>query len=139
MAALATNSKTSFQPESDVHITYEDQQMINKFARHNAKLDELKEEIKTKKEYLTNLQDACDELALLEGDVEKVPFFMGESFITQNFEDTQSSLEEAKSRAESEMAEIDQKCGDIKEIMSDLRAKLYAKFGNHINLEADDD
>ncbi|KAK3916716.1 Prefoldin subunit 4 [Frankliniella fusca] len=139
MAAVANSSKTSFQPESDVNITYEDQQMINKFARHNAKLDELKEEIKTKQEYLTNLKDAEDELALLEGDVEKVPFFMGESFITQNFEDAQSSLEEAKSRAEAEMVEIDQKCSEIKEIMSDLRAKLYAKFGNHINLEADDD
>ncbi|XP_034249870.1 prefoldin subunit 4 [Thrips palmi] len=139
MAATTAVSKSSFQPESDVHITYDDQQMINKFARHNAKLDELKEELKTKKEYLKNLEDACDELVLLEGDVEKVPFFMGESFITQNFEDTQASLEEAKARAQAEMKEIEKKSGDIKEVMSDLRTKLYAKFGNHINLEAEDE
>lgn len=31
-----------------MHITYEDQQKINKFARHNAKLDDLKEELKVK-------------------------------------------------------------------------------------------
>jgi prefoldin subunit 4 len=31
-----------------VHITFDDQQKINKFARHNAKLDDLKEELKVK-------------------------------------------------------------------------------------------
>lgn len=49
------------------------------------------------------------------------------------------SLEEAKSRAQAEMEGIEKKCSEIKDIMSDLRTKLYAKFGNHINLEADDD
>lgn len=126
---------------------------------------------------MKNLEDACDELVLLEGDVEKVPFFMGESFITQNFEDTQvshrwlafltpisvtyyfhilhllwtilditdsllllqASLDEAKTRAQSDMKEIEKKSSDIKEVMSDLRTKLYAKFGNHINLEAEDE
>lgn len=34
--------------DSDVHITFEDQQKINKFANMNAKLDDLKDEIKTK-------------------------------------------------------------------------------------------
>ncbi|KAJ1529563.1 hypothetical protein ONE63_006335 [Megalurothrips usitatus] len=139
MAATNAISKTSFQPEPDVHITYEDQQMINKFARHNARLDELKDELKTKKDYLKNLEDACDELALLEGDVEKVPYFLGETFISQNFEDTQSSLEEAKSLAQSEMGELEKKCSEIKDVMTDLRTKLYAKFGNHINLEAEED
>lgn len=113
--------------------------MINKFARHNARLDELKDELKTKKDYLKNLEDACDELALLEGDVEKVPYFLGETFISQNFEDTQSSLEEAKSLAQSEMGELEKKCSEIKDVMTDLRTKLYAKFGNHINLEAEED
>lgn len=34
--------------ESDVHITFEDQQKINKFARLNAKLEDIKEELKIK-------------------------------------------------------------------------------------------
>lgn len=34
--------------DSDVYITYEDQQKINKFARHNAKMEDLKEELKIK-------------------------------------------------------------------------------------------
>lgn len=35
--------------DSDVHITYEDQQKINKFARLNAKMEDLKQEIAIKK------------------------------------------------------------------------------------------
>lgn len=34
--------------DSDVHITYEDQQKINKFARLNAKMDDFKDEMKFK-------------------------------------------------------------------------------------------
>lgn len=34
--------------DSDVYITYEDQQKINKFARQNAKMDDIKEELKIK-------------------------------------------------------------------------------------------
>lgn len=34
--------------DSDVHITYEEQQKINKFARQNAKLEDYKEELRVK-------------------------------------------------------------------------------------------
>lgn len=41
--------------DSDVHITYEDQQKINKFARLNAKMDDLKDEMKLKEvNYINN-------------------------------------------------------------------------------------
>lgn len=35
--------------ETEVHITYDDQQKINKFARLNAKYEDFKEEIQGKK------------------------------------------------------------------------------------------
>ncbi|PSN43905.1 Prefoldin subunit 4 [Blattella germanica] len=97
--ANAGSSKGSFQPDSDVHITFEDQQKINKFARHNAKLDDLKEELKSK----------------------------------------QKMLDEFKSRLQAEIEEIESQCTDLRTIMSDMKTQLYAKFGNHINLEAEDD
>lgn len=37
-----------FYKDSDVHITYEEQQKINKFARQNAKLEDYKEELRVK-------------------------------------------------------------------------------------------
>ena len=41
--------QTCFQGDSDAQVTLEDQQKINKFARHNAKLQDIKEELKQKK------------------------------------------------------------------------------------------
>lgn len=38
-----------------MHITFEDQQKINKFANMNAKLEEFKEEIKTKEVKMVTL------------------------------------------------------------------------------------
>ena len=38
-----------FPQDSEVHITYEDQQQINTFARYNARLQDLKEEMEAKK------------------------------------------------------------------------------------------
>jgi prefoldin subunit 4 len=37
-----------FQSETDAQVTLDDQQKINKFARHNAKLQDIKDELKQK-------------------------------------------------------------------------------------------
>lgn len=37
------------QAAEDVHVTFEDQQKINKFARNTSRITELKEEIEVKK------------------------------------------------------------------------------------------
>ena len=47
-----------FLQDSEVHITYEDQQQINTFARHNARLQDIKEELAAK-------QVLADEVSLL--------------------------------------------------------------------------
>ncbi|XP_015518228.1 probable prefoldin subunit 4 [Neodiprion pinetum] len=132
------NSQGGFQPDSDVHITYEDQQKINKFARHNAKLEDYKDELKSKQNDIKNLEDACDELSLFDDDV-KIPYLIGEVFVDQDFEKTQKSLEEAKAKKQAEIAELESKSSELKVVMSDLKAQLYAKFGTHINLEAEDE
>ncbi|XP_033212947.1 prefoldin subunit 4 [Belonocnema kinseyi] len=132
------NTQAGFQPDSDVHITFEDQQKINKFARQNAKMEDYKEELKVKQGDLQNLEDAVDELALLDDDV-KIPYQFGEVFITQDLEKTQKSLEEAKKKKQAEISCLEGKCADLKETMNDLKAQLYAKFGSHINLEAEED
>lgn len=73
--------------DSDVHISYEDQQKINKFARLNAKVDDFKDELKVKRNDVKNLEDAVEELSLTD-DSEKIPYLVGEVFICQSLEDT---------------------------------------------------
>ncbi|KAL8563649.1 hypothetical protein ACOMHN_055283 [Nucella lapillus] len=60
--------------ETEAQVTLDDQQKINRFARNNAKMQDLKEELKQKKKELENLQDAEDELLMFEGEAGGVPY-----------------------------------------------------------------
>ncbi|XP_068918438.1 probable prefoldin subunit 4 [Tenebrio molitor] len=131
-------NKGTFQPDSDVHISYEDQQKINKFARLNAKLEDLKEEVKVKENDLKSLEEACDEIALFDED-EKIPYLVGEVFIFQDIDTTQKCLDEAKRRIEQNIVDLKTNSDEVKNQMSDLKSHLYGKFGSHINLEADEE
>ncbi|KAJ3629909.1 hypothetical protein MTP99_014272 [Tenebrio molitor] len=131
-------NKGTFQPDSDVHISYEDQQKINKFARLNAKLEDLKEEVKVKENDLKSLEEACDEIALFDED-EKIPYLVGEVFIFQDIDTTQKCLDEAKKRIEQNIVDLKTNSDEVKNQMSDLKSHLYGKFGSHINLEADEE
>ncbi len=53
-------------------------------------------------------------------------------------EDAQESLERAKTILEAEVAALKSDADKIRGILSDLKVQLYAKFGDNINLEADD-
>uniref|UniRef100_A0A6M2DKY0 Prefoldin subunit 4 n=1 Tax=Xenopsylla cheopis TaxID=163159 RepID=A0A6M2DKY0_XENCH len=129
-----SSGKGSFQPDSDVHISYEDQQKINKFARHNARLEDFKDELNIKMNELKNLDEACEELILMSED-SNIPFLVGEVFICRNLEETQKHLEEAKAKKEKEIADLTKKCDHFKAEMNELKGHLYSRFGSHINLE----
>lgn len=80
----------------DVNVTFEDQQKINKFARNTSRITELKEEIEVKKKQLQNLEDACDDIMMLDDDSLLIPYQIGDVFISHSQEETQEMLEEAK-------------------------------------------
>lgn len=87
---------------------------------------------------MQRLEDACDELALLDDD-EMVPYLVGEIFIYQNIEKTQSCIDTAKETTTEEMSGLKLRADEIKELMSDLKFYLYGKFGSNINLEAEEE
>ena len=64
---------------------------------------------------------------------------IGEVFVHLSNTDTLERLAAAKSSLQAEMAEVERRCSDHKQTLSDLKVQLYAKFGNNINLEADED
>ncbi|KAI9565346.1 hypothetical protein GHT06_009138 [Daphnia sinensis] len=138
MAAVAV-SKDSLESDSDIHITLEDQQKINRFARQNAKWEELRDDLKHKKGDLQNLEDASDDLLLVEDESAPIPFVVGEVFVHFNMEEAKEKLEEAKSKVKKDIESIEAECANVKSIMSDLKTQLYAKFGNSINLEAEEE
>ncbi|XP_061486262.1 prefoldin subunit 4 isoform X2 [Rhineura floridana] len=128
----------SFEAVEDVNVTFEDQQKINKFARNTSRITELKEEIEDKKKQLQNLQDACDDLMMLDDDSLLIPYQIGDVFISHPQEETEEMLEEAKKSLQEEIGALESRVESIQRVLSDLKVQLYAKFGNNINLEADD-
>ncbi|CAF1092867.1 unnamed protein product [Rotaria sordida] len=125
----------------EVHVEYADQQNINKFARNNAKLTELKEELETKRKELVSLSDAreaLDELSIL-SDVPTAPLLVGETFLIEPTENILASLDIRKRKIEKEMDDIQQRIQIIQNLLSDLKVKLYGKFGKSINLENDEE
>jgi prefoldin subunit 4 len=122
-------------------VEYADQQNINKFSRHNAKLSELKEELETKRKQLTTLSDAkeaLDELAIL-SDISTAPLFIGETFLIESTDDVLSSLDIRKNKIQKEIDDLQQRIQTIQHVLSDLKVKLYGKFGKSINLENEEE
>ncbi|NXT20652.1 PFD4 protein, partial [Syrrhaptes paradoxus] len=130
---------SSLQAAEDVNVTFEDQQKINKFARNTSRITELKEEIELKKKQLQNLEDACDDIMMLDdSDSLLIPYQIGDVFISHSQEETQEMLEEAKKSLQEEIEALESRVESIQRVLSDLKVQLYAKFGNNINLEAED-
>ncbi|XP_052872232.1 probable prefoldin subunit 4 [Anopheles cruzii] len=136
-AKAESKAKGTFQPDSDVHITYEDQMKINKFANYNAKVDDLKEELKIKQNELKNLEEAGDEVDLLDDDV-PIAFLMGEVFMSHNQSKTLELLAEAKDKKKKEIDTIQKTSRDLQAQMTELKQYLYGRFGNNIHLENDE-
>ena len=120
--------------DDDVHISYDDQSKINKFAINNTKLHEFQEDLEEKKKELQNISEAIDELIVLD-ETEMVPFQFGEVFTYLSVSDANSELEKKKEGIEREIKAFEEKVGQSKKLLADLKVQLYAKFGNKINLE----
>ena len=67
----------------------DDQQKINKFARLNSRLDELKDDIKNKKNEIQTLEDATTDIMIMEDDEEQVSYQIGEVFVAMSQTDVQ--------------------------------------------------
>lgn len=128
-------------PGHDVNVTLEDQQKINRFARLNARLDEIREELKHKKLEMQNMDDALNEIqvAELEGEDERVRINEGEVFVQFGLSEASTWIEDKKNRVQQDVDSLSQNIETIKEEMNQLKTILYAKFGReNINLEADE-
>ncbi|KAI5676910.1 hypothetical protein M9H77_07860 [Catharanthus roseus] len=120
---------------SDMEVTWEDQQNINKFGRLNNRLHELEDEIKAAKETNDNLEDASNELILT--DEEVVRFQIGEVFAHVPKEEVESRIEELKEATSKNLEKLEEEKESVLAQMAELKKVLYGKFKDSINLEED--
>ncbi|KAF5739260.1 prefoldin subunit 4 isoform X1 [Tripterygium wilfordii] len=120
---------------SQMEVTWEDQQNINRFSRLNTRFHELEEEIKISKETNDNLEDAGNELILT--DEEVVRFQIGEVFAHVSRDEVENRIEEMKEVTSKNLEKLKEEKESVLAQMAELKKILYAKFGDSINLEED--
>eukprot|EP00899_Mesostigma_viride_P017298 jgi/Mesvir1/2556/Mv09613-RA.1 len=120
---------------ADVEVTWEDQQSINQFGRLNTRLHEVKALAKAKKEEAELLEDAENEIMLMDGDSAHVR--VAEVFIETSREDLEKLLEDHKALVAAESAALEGELASILNKMAGLKKVLYGKFKDSINLEDD--
>jgi prefoldin subunit 4 len=122
-------------------MDHEDQLKLNVFARKTTLLNELKEDLASKKKEIQNFKDAQADLetqCLLEDDDSPIPFRIGESFIYVDGDTAQQMISQQKEAVEKQVQSLEEQVEKIETVLSDLKRQLYAKLGTAINLEADD-
>ena len=122
--------------DSQTEVTRADQQLINRFARLNARQEELEADLKAKRGRLENASDAINELVLQD---DHVLLHCGDVFARMTVEEANQWCERLRLDLESSAAKIEAELGSVRSEMSSIKTSLYAKFGNNINLEYDDD
>ncbi|KAI6224755.1 Prefoldin subunit 4 [Aphelenchoides besseyi] len=129
-------STSKFTPKSSVSAA--DQQEINEFARVFKRLTEAKAEVRVLTNELQNYAEASDEVLLLDETDGAVPFQVGESFVYFTPEETAERLEYSKDKIQKAIDDIQLRIEDTQQKHGELKASLYAKFGDNIGLETED-
>eukprot|EP00271_Cylindrocystis_brebissonii_P017396 TRINITY_DN4520_c0_g1_i1.p1 TRINITY_DN4520_c0_g1~~TRINITY_DN4520_c0_g1_i1.p1 ORF type:complete len:126 (+),score=41.56 TRINITY_DN4520_c0_g1_i1:301-678(+) len=117
----------------DTVVTWEDQQNINTFGRLNNLLHELDDDIKAKETVANDLEDAGNELIL--SDEDTVRYLTGEVLVHTPRDDVEALLEQLAEKNREEKEELLRQKEEVVAKMADLKAALYGKFKDQINLE----
>ncbi|KAK3899594.1 Prefoldin subunit-domain-containing protein [Staphylotrichum tortipilum] len=118
----------------EVEVRREDQDKINKFSRLHQHELSIEEELTAKNKEKEELDDITTELELADED-ESVPYKIGDAFFHLPLPQAQEMLGLSTARLEEEISELEDRLGNIREEMTQLKVDLYARFGKTINLE----
>ncbi|MCJ1402117.1 hypothetical protein MMC11_005336 [Xylographa trunciseda] len=118
----------------ETEVTREDQDKINRFSRLHQREILLEDELKTKAKDKEDLEEISNELELADED-DKIPYKIGDSFISLPLPQVQEMLSSSTEKIEEEVSTAEEKLSEIREEMQQLKVALYARFGRSINLE----
>lgn len=117
-------------------VLWEDQQKINQFSslinQRDLHSDQLKA-LQTEKEYI---DDLALEIELVDED-EKIQYKIGDSFVSVSVSKAVEMIEAEHELLDVKIATLSEKIAEIDSKINLLKAHLYGKFGNNINLERD--
>lgn len=125
-------------PQGMTNVRKEDQEKINRFAKLNARIEDLKDEITNKTSELKNYEDAVSEaeLKVLEDEGDKLHLSVGDILANLSPEKTQEWLEGEMELLKKNVSDLQERKATIESEMTELKAYLYATFGDNIHLES---
>jgi prefoldin subunit 4 len=142
MAALSptNNMILAQEDESDaeIQVRREDQDKINRFARLNARHEDLKVERRELKRALEGLDDASTELMMGTGgddDTTPVMILTGEAFLETTEDDAVQFCEQQVAELQADDDQLQAEEAAIVAEKDELKKILYGRFGKSINLE----
>ncbi|MCJ1284857.1 hypothetical protein MMC26_004194 [Xylographa opegraphella] len=118
----------------ETEVRREDQDKINRFSRLHQREMLLEDELKAKAKDKEDLEEISNELELADED-DKIPYKIGDSFISLPLPQVQELLSSSTEKIEEEVSTVEEKLSEIREEMQQLKVALYARFGRSINLE----
>lgn len=119
---------------NNTQVTFEDQQKINEFSKLIMRKDAIAQELTLQREEKEYLDDVSLEIELIDED-EPVQYKVGDLFIFMKQSKVTAQLEEDAERLDNKIQTLEDKQRDIDSRLDALKAALYAKFGDNINLE----
>ncbi|CAB9524500.1 Prefoldin subunit 4 [Seminavis robusta] len=121
------------EEENEAEVRREDQENINKFARLNAKLHEVRAERDSLKNELERIDDASTEIMM--ADAGKVLLFMGGAFFETSEEEATTYCEDTVEKHQEKIQTLEIQESEILEKQDALKKILYGRFGKSIQLE----
>ena len=122
---------------NNTQVTFEDQQKINEFSKLIMRKDAIAQELSLQREEKEYLDDVSLEIELIDED-EPVQYKVGDLFIFMKQSKVTAQLEKDAERLDNKIETLEDKQRDIDSRLDALKATLYAKFGDNINLERED-
>ncbi|AJT25519.1 conserved protein [Saccharomyces cerevisiae YJM789] len=119
---------------NNTQVTFEDQQKINEFSKLIMRKDAIAQELSLQREEKEYLDDVSLEIELIDED-EPVQYKVGDLFIFMKQSKVTAQLEKDAERLDNKIETLEDKQRDIDSRLDALKANLYAKFGDNINLE----
>lgn len=122
--------------KNTTEVLWEDQQKINQFSSYINQKDSLSEQLKnlqTEKEYI---EDLALEIELLDED-KQIQYKIGDAFVFISVSKAVEKIEAENEVLDGKIEDLSGKIAEIDSQLALLKAHLYGKFGNNINLERD--
>jgi chaperonin cofactor prefoldin len=127
-------AKEDERPE--VRMTTADKDAINRFSRLLVRRSTLQSKLTSRVTLRDVHNDAAEELMLLDEDAAgRVQYNVGDAFFFDSGEEVEARIEEVRERLAVEIEDVKAEITETEQEIAELKSRLYAKFGNTINLE----